>query len=343
MSTSVVSRSATTEAPSGAFFALVKAIHTGMFSNSVGCLFVEVLAGSITAGDRLEVVLPGGLTTIVGKRIRQGIGETVLDLDDPHPAKEALAGASVVRSAGLAAPPLPPDGGPGLERLLTSIRSAREAGFPEAWATPIRATPALKPEPLCELLRRLPDEAVALLVQKRVRDAMGHHDNPFSIMGDVEGAAMLLSAIGLPEDGDRLLLTAAAAVQGHKPAPALRAAATAGAVGVLATEHVAAAGLDIGRRVGWAIGIEMGDAFANAFQSSVAAGGEVAEKALLEAGRAVGVARCRHCNEVVELRFRPSGLTGSPQHRCPNDDHKVDDPTLVVPADVPDTIAALRA
>ncbi|HET9681958.1 MAG TPA: hypothetical protein VFP19_07960 [Candidatus Limnocylindrales bacterium] len=327
---------------SGTFFALVKSVRTGMFSNKVSCLFVETLSGSVTRGEQIEIVGPEGVRTVIGRGIRQGIGETVLDLDDPHPGKDELAGATLARSAGLRSPRLPESQGPGLERLLGAIRAARAAGFPEAWASPIRATPALKPGPLCELLRSLPDEAVALLVQKRVRDAMGHHDNPFSIVGDVEGAAMLLSAIGLAEDGDRLLLTASAAVQGHKPAPVLRAAATAGAIGVLATEPVAAAGLDIGRRVGWAIGIEMGDAFATAFQSSVAAGGEVTEQALLDAGRAVGVARCNHCHEVVELRYSRSGLTGSAQHHCPTDGHKVDKPTLVVPGDVPDAMEAIR-
>jgi hypothetical protein len=95
--------------------------------------------------------------------------------------------------------------------------------------------------------------------------------------------------------------------------------------------------------VGWAIGIEMGEVFANAFQSNVAAAGEVIEGALLDAHRAVGVGWCKRCDDAVQAGFARSGLTGSPQHRCPNDGHKVDDVMIVVPADAADVQRALRS
>jgi hypothetical protein len=160
-------------------------------------------------------------------------------------------------------------------------------------------------------------------------------------MPAAKAAAMHLSAIGLREDGDRLLLTIAAAVQGHPPV-ALRAAATVGAMGALATEAVPAAGLDMGRKLGWAIGIEMGETFAKAFQSNVAIGGEVVETALLAEDRAVGVGWCKKCHEVVPLRFCRSGLTGSRELHCPNDDRKVDDAVFAVPSDADEAQAAMR-
>jgi hypothetical protein len=99
----------------------------------------------------------------------------------------------------------------------------------------------------------------------------------------------------------------------------------------------------MGANIGWALGIEMGDAFARAFQSNVAVGGEVVEDALLAANRAVGVAWCKHCRDVVQLRYGLSGITASRELRCPADNRKVDDPYLVVPADAAQLQQALRA
>jgi hypothetical protein len=326
------------------FYALVQSVKTGLFSSSVNCLFVEVLAGSVGRGERVEVVRQdGSAMTLVARELRKGVGQIVLDLEDPHPAKSDVEGAALVRTPGLVTPPLPGDGGPGVERLLEAVRAARAQGFPEEWAKPTRPLDSPTPEAVCEQLRMLPDEAVVLLAQKRVRDATTQHDNPFAIMRDVERAAMLFDAIGLSEDGDRMLLAASAAVQGHKATAALRATATAGAMGVLSTEAISTSALDIGRRAGWALGIEMGDAFAKAFQSNVAVGGEVVEAALLEAGRATGVAWCKRCRDVVQLRFGKSTWTASPELRCPGCNHKVDDPFLVVPADAAELQRALRS
>jgi hypothetical protein len=172
---------------------------------------------------------------------------------------------------------------------------------------------------------------------------LAHHGNPFEIMSDAQTAAVYLAAIGLPEDGDRLLLVAAAAVQGHKSSAGLRAAASAGAMGVLATENVSASALGIGKNIGWALGIEMGDAFARGFESSVKTGGEDIETLLLEAGRAAGVGWCKGCHDVVELRFGRSGFTGSRELRCPVDNKKADEPMIVVPADVAGVREALRS
>jgi hypothetical protein len=82
---------------------------------------------------------------------------------------------------------------------------------------------------------------------------------------------------------------------------------------------------------------------ANAFQSNVAVGGEVIETALLEANRAVAVGWCKGCHDVVQLKFGRSGLTGSRELRCPNDNRKADDPLIVVSADAADVQQALRA
>lgn len=335
----------TTTTPTGSFYALVQSVHTGLFSSDVNCLFVEVLAGSVKRGEAVEVLrADGSVMPVVARELRSGVGEQmVLDLEKPHPAKADLEGAELVRSSGLVSPALPADGAPGLTRLLEAVRAARAQGFPEAWATPVRPLGIPKPEALCAQLRMLPDEAVVLLVQKRVRDATGPHGNPFSIMGDVERAAMLLDAIGLPEDGDRLLLSASAAVQGHKASAALKATATFGAMGVLSTEAISKSALDIGRRAGWAMGIEMGDAFASAFASNVAVGGEVVEAALLEADRATGVAWCKRCHDVVQLVFGKSTWTASPELRCPGCNHKIDNPFLVVPADAAALQESLRS
>lgn len=342
--TATVARAPESDGTSNAgFFALVQSLRTGLFSSSVPCLFVEVLAGTVGRGEPVELVRrDGSVMPLVTRGLRKGVGQLVLDLEDPHPAKSDVEDAALVRTAGLEAPPLP-DGGPGVDRLLQAVRAARARGFPADWAKPVRKLDSPTPEALCGQLRILPDEAVVLLVQKRVRDATAAHDNPFMIMGDIERAAMLLDAIGLAEDGDRLLLSASAAVQGHKASAALRATATAGAMGVLSTEAISKSALDIGRRAGWALGIEMGDTFARAFQSNVAVGGEVVEAALLEAGRAIGVAYCKRCHEVVQLRYGKSTWTASPELRCPGCDHKIDHPFLVVPADATGFQHALRS
>jgi hypothetical protein len=332
-------------AGTGTFYGLVQSAHTGVFSSGVKCLFVEVLAGSVRRGETVEVIRhDGSVRPLVAREPRPGVGaQMVLDLEEPHPPKADLEGAVVVRAQGLEAPQLPVEAASGTQRLLEAVRAGRALGFPTDWATPIRPLGTPKPEEVSALLRLLPDEAVVLLVQKRVRDATAAHDNPFSIMGDVERAAMLLDAVGLSQDGDRLLLSASAAVQGHKASVALRATATAGAMGVLSTEAISKSALDIGQRAGWALGIEMGDAFARAFQSNVAVGGEVVEAALLGANRATGVAYCKRCHDVVQLRFGKSTWTQSPELRCPGCNHKVDHPFLVVPADAAELQEALRS
>jgi hypothetical protein len=332
-------------AGTGTFYALVQSVHTGVFSSNVKCLFVDVLAGSAQRGEGVEVIRrDGSVLPLVARELRSGLGaQMVLDLEDPHPVKADVEGAAIVRARGLEAPRLPADSAPGTERLLDAVRAARALGFPTDWATPVRPLGTPKPEELCELLRMLPDEAVVLLVQKRVRDATAPHDNPFAIMGDVERAAMLLDAVGLSQDGDRLLLSASAAVQGHKASVALRATATAGAMGVLSTEAISKSALGIGQRAGWALGIEMGDAFAKAFASNVAVGGEVVEAALLEANRATGVAYCKRCHDVEQLRFGKSTWTASPELRCPGCDHKIEHPFLVVPADAAELQETLRS
>src|SRR5512132_75896 len=118
-------------APSTGLFALVKSVHTGMFSDKVGSLFVEVLSGSAAPGDHLEIVGAGGaLTEVVGERLREAPAGTVLDLRDPKPGKGQLEGATVVRTRGLERPPLPEAGRPGVDRLLVAVRAARAQGFP---------------------------------------------------------------------------------------------------------------------------------------------------------------------------------------------------------------------
>lgn len=328
----------------GGFYALVQSVQTGLFSKNVSCLFVDVLAGSVKRDEPVELVHPDGrTTTIVARELRDGIGQRVLDLADPHPVKAELGAVAIARTPGLLAPPLPEQDRSVLEPLLAAVRATRAQGFPAEQVRPIKPIVGLAPEQLCAFLAGLPDEAIVLAVQKRIRAALGKHGNPFDIIPDAQRAAAHLGAIGLSEDGDRLLLITAAAVQGHKSSGALRAAASAGAIGVLATENVSASALGIGKNIGWALGIEMGDAFARGFESSVKAGGEDIETLLLEAGRAAGVGWCKGCHDVVALRFGKSGFTASRELRCPVDNKKADEPMIVVPADVPETLEALRA
>jgi hypothetical protein len=342
---SIAVESARTPTGAGAgFYALVTDVRTGLFSKNVSCLFVDVLSGTVERGDQVELLRPdGSVRGVVARELRESLGQAVLDLADPHPTKSDLGTVTIARTPGLLTPPLPRERAADVERLLGSVRATRALGFPVEQAQPIKPVAGLTPEQLCALLVGLPDEAVVLLVQKRIRVALGKHGNPFEIIPDAERAAMHLAMIGLPEDGDRLLLAAAAIVQGHKAGVALRAGASAGAMGVLASENVVGSALDLGKRVGWAIGIEMGDAFAKGFESSVKAGGEAIEKLLLEAGRAVGVGWCKGCHDVVQLRLGRSGLTGWPELRCPADNKKADEPVLIVPADALAVQQALRS
>jgi len=67
--------------------------------------------------------------------------------------------------------------------------------------------------------------------------------------------------------------------------------------------------LDIGKRVGWAMGIEMGDAFARGFESGVKLAGEEIETLLLEARRAVAVDGARRATTSSST---PSGGAATP-------------------------------
>jgi hypothetical protein len=315
-----------------------------MFSNAVSCLFVDVLAGTIRRGDPVELVRPDGSTVlVVGKTLREGLGQSVLDLDDPHPAKEALGAVEIARTPGLRSPSLSSgDTAAGVASLVEAARSARAAGFHEDQAHPLKPVFTVTPAAICALMRQLPDEAVALLVLKRVRHALSRHANPADTMPACQVAAMHLGAIGLREDGDRLLLAASAAIQGRKADPALQAAAAVVATGMVAMNQASETAGALGQRAAWALGLEMGDAFAMSFQRSFAVQGEEMETLLLQAGRAVGVGWCKRCRDVVQLRVGRSGLTSSRELRCPNDDQKVGDATIVVPADAPATQETLR-
>ena len=105
--------------------------------------------------------------------------------------------------------------------------------------------------------------------------------------------------------------------------PALRAVASTAAVGVLAAEN-AAFGVGKGAKgVGWALGIEMGDAFAVGWKSGVSALGEGIETRLLASGRAVEIAWCDKCRDAVTLE----------KGKCPRDGKKPKDRFVVVEAD----------
>lgn len=104
------------------------------------------------------------------------------------------------------------------------------------------------------------------------------------------------------------------------------------AVGALAAEH---SGFAVGSKdkgFGWAMGIEMGDGFAVGWNSGVTLLGEVIETRLLEAGRAVEVARCDKCRDAVTLE----------RQRCPRDGKKPKDRFAVVKADAAQAAEALR-
>jgi hypothetical protein len=324
------------DARDSGFYALVSHVGTGLFSKKVGGLTVDVLSGTVNRGDPLELVSPdGGTTRVVGHALRDAPidDDQVLDLDEPRPLKEELGPVELVRSPWLEAPQLPlGDDQDGLQRLLEAVRSARAQGFPEDQAVPIRPTMEVTAEKVCSQLRRLPDEADVLLIRSRVRRALRHHANPFDLLPACEKAALYLAAVGLPDDGDELLLGASAALQGHNASPALRAFASAAATTALSIDGGAKAATDVAGRVGWALGIEMGDGFGVGFKSGMAAPGEAMETTLLKAGRAVALAWCKKCHAVVTLDLGASGLTGSRQLRCPTDGRKADDSLIVVPS-----------
>ena len=148
-----------------------------------------------------------------------------------------------------------------------------------------------------------------LVVQQRLEAALAHHKDFDKLKDDCEAAAEHLWAIGLQEDGDRLVLAVAAALQGHEVGPSTRVLASMVATGVVALEHGVEKAAFTAEGVAWALGIEMGDAFA------VGYGGDLHRRPEAgglpgRGGRAVVLVGDRWPIDVVQLRPQASGSSG---------------------------------
>jgi uncharacterized membrane protein YgcG len=332
-------------APPG-FYAIAGHVLTAAFSKEASSIVVDVLSGAVRRGDRVELIREdGSAVTVVTRGVEKAPdGSQLLRLESPRPLKEALGSVDVVRTPGLQAPPLPPDPAQAaVSRLVEPVRASRQAGFPippGPWWTPGQERAG---QALSHRLARLPDEAVVLIVQKRLEAALAHHKDFDKLKDDCEAAAEHLWAIGLQEDGDRLVLAVAAALQGHEVGPSTRALASLVATGVVALEHSVEKAAFRAEGVAWALGIEMGDGFAVGYGGGTSTAGQRLEGWLVGAGRAVVLAWCDRCRDVVQLRPQASGSTAIGDLRCPADGRKGKDPLIVVPSDVAWVEQAVRS
>jgi len=286
---------------------------------------VAVLSGAIATGDELDIACRDGVTRrarvhgVPGGRITPSDPDSLVALDGMSP--DAVGPGDPVGRPGDVAPPLSTAGPAGAARavLLHAAQWARGRGFGG---------------PAAELLARLPDDAVVLFVERRLRAALGRHANPHAMLDAFQDAAAALEAIGLAEDADRLRLTAAAALEGHMVAPTVRALAKAAAVGSLEVADAVDAVSGGVETAGSLLGLDVGEGFAVGFQGGYTVMGEQVRTSLLAAGRAVSLGWCGRCRDVAVLDQRL---------RCVADGKRAHDVVTVVPADVEITRAALRA
>jgi hypothetical protein len=182
-------------------------------------------------------------------------------------------------------------------------------------------------------LARLPDEAIILLVEKRLRDALTPGQKIFDMQWSLELAAALYDAIGLHEHADRLRLVEAAALEGNRVGGLGRALAAAAATGALAASQSATHAANVAMPAGVALGIEMGEGFAIGWQKGLAGMGKAIREPLQESGQAVAVGWCKKCGDVVTL---------DKHLRCTRNGKRVEDPIVVVPSDLQDAEAMVR-
>ncbi|MGZ4315287.1 MAG: hypothetical protein ACXVRS_05580 [Gaiellaceae bacterium] len=289
---------------------------------------VEVLAGSVAKGDEVELVrLDGTVTrtcvekglTLTSTGIALGIrleGVRIGDIEAGDliraPGEDPLR---VFESAG--------DEAGAARQLVEAVHRTRSAGLANTRLNSVRTFPE-------EAAQALPDEAIALVLQKRVRMALESRKHVISMSAGLQSVAEDYDALGLETEGDRLRLAAAAALEGHRVVLG-KALASAVATGALAGSEAAtraAPGL-----VPFALGIEQGDAFGRGWEQGLSYQGATIRQELQNSGRAVAVGWCKKCGDVVRL---DGGL------RCVHHHKEVLDPIVVVPSDLPDAEANLR-
>ena len=197
-------------AAAAGFYARAVKVNTGLLSKKVGSVDVDILAGTVRKGDPLELIRSDGsaIPAIVDRMFASDVfgmhSETVV-LHDFGLTRDEVGALELVREPGLAAPRLPgEEERPGTGHLLDAVRAARREGFPAP--APEQGIAEILAKQFLEALPRLPDEAVVLTVQNRLAQARARTGDAHNFESDCRIAAVHLGAIGLQEDGDRLLL-----------------------------------------------------------------------------------------------------------------------------------------
>lgn len=179
-------------------------------------------------------------------------------------------------------------------RLVAAVEGARAAGAP---ATGLAA----------DLYTMSVDDAVTE-VERRLRAALSRQESAKDTLDAMASAAEALDAIGLSEDGDRLLLVAAAALEGRELGPTMRdmepVADMAASTVAEEVEGAREGAQPVGDFMSLALDTE-GDAFADSFaRAKLGAArrlGASVREGLVSEGRAVPVGWCRHCGDAVAL------------------------------------------
>lgn len=279
----------------------------GAFFSQRAHPFVAVLSGTLRRRDEVEIISADGT---VRRATIESVPRRSLSAVDPDGqitfldlSREDVTAGDIIRSPGLKTPPLAMSGETGLRRLglLHSVKKARRTGFTTSYA---------------KLLCRLPDDAVVLFLEKSVRDALSADRPAHNVKTAFEKAALLHEAVGLPEDGDRLRLAAAALLEGRPlgwTLPALPPGVAAG----MATENGA-------KGPGWTL-YEKLQSIHPEDKRELAAEGEALRRDLQQRGRAVALGWCGKCKGVVQL---------TPDLRCPQGHEQIKDVRVVVPSEV---------
>lgn len=284
---------------------------------------VAVLSGILSDQDEIEVVgsdelvRPAHVHAIPGGRLSPADKDTLVTLDG---LAGSIAPGDVMRRHDEGALALPVSGPAARARatMLQAVQWARAGGLTG---------------PTAEVFARLPDEAVVLFTERRLRHSLARHTSPYAMRDDFEDAAAALETIGLPVDADRLRLTAAAALEGHAVAPSIRALADAASVGSLVVSDAVDTVTGHAGIAGRALNLDVGEGFALGFQQGYTVMGEEIRTRLQAAGRAVALGWCPRCRDVVRLDERL---------RCAHDGKRARDVVVAVPDDVTVTVAELR-
>lgn len=282
----------------------------GAFFSQRAHPFVAVLSGVLRRRDEVEIVSADGT---VRRATVESVPKRSLSALDPDGqitfadlSREDLAAGDIIRSPGLKAPPLSLSGEAGLRRLglLHSVKAARKTGFTTSYA---------------KLIRGLPDDAVVLFLEKAVRDALWPERSPHNVKTAFEKAALLHEAVGLPEDGDRLRLAAAALLEGRPLGWTLLALPPGVAAG-MATENGV-------KGPGWTLHEKLQSVYSED-KLELATEGEALRQDLQQHGRAIAMGWCGKCKAVVHLSLNL---------RCPLGHEQIKDLRVVVPSEAGQT------